>query len=98
MKGKVTIGRVGMSVLDAVNVPVDRSSTLGNPFPVANGRTRDEACDMYEVHFRTNLTNDPLVLRMLASLRGGHDVHLQCWCHPKRCHAETIARFLTTSA
>ena len=31
-------------------------------------------------------------------LRGGESLRLLCWCAPRRCHAEDLARWLCAAA
>jgi hypothetical protein len=79
-------------------VKVDRSSVLGNPFYMATENQRDEVCLKYETYFKKKLDSD---VRFREELRRLYRIHrdygkleLFCWCAPKRCHAETIKKFL----
>lgn len=61
---------------------------------------RDRVCDLYEKWFADKIAQkDQLVLETLRQIwRDGADsghVRLGCYCAPRRCHAQTIARFLT---
>ena len=77
---------------------VDRVSPVGNPFYMASEDMRDEVCDKYEIYFNkqieTNLKFRRYADEILSSLKAYHKVALYCWCAPKRCHAETIKRWL----
>ena len=77
---------------------VDRASPVGNPFYMANENRRDEVCYKYEIYFNkqieTNLKFRRYADEILNALRAYHKVALYCWCAPKRCHAETIKRWL----
>jgi len=80
------------------NIYCGRGSALGNPFPMRNESQRDEVCDKYEVWFYEQLkAKSPQMLRQLRIIykeaRKG-DVNLGCFCAPKRCHCETIKRFI----
>lgn len=79
-------------------VKVDRSSVLGNPFYMPTENQRDEVCDKYEVYFKQKVENDVSFKEELRRLYKIHQqygkLELFCWCAPKRCHAETIKRFL----
>lgn len=83
---------------EAWQVRVDRSSILGNPFYMAIEAQRDEVCDKYEVYFEEQFRlNEQFKeeLRRLYKLHKQYGVlELYCWCAPKRCHAETIKKFL----
>lgn len=82
---------------------VGRPTALGNPFYMRDESMRDEVCDKYEVWFKAKTeAKDPAVMAQLRSLwsigkRDGH-VNLGCYCAPRRCHADTIARFLRNYA
>ena len=80
-----------------VLVKVGRPSPLGNPFYMAHEGMRDEVCEKYENWFAEQVANNPAVRaelhRILLLARQG-DVALGCFCAPRRCHAETIKRFL----
>ena len=83
---------------EVYQVRVDRSSVLGNPFYMANESERDEVCDKYELYFAEKLKTDKAFVNELRRLYKIHQqygrLELFCWCAPKRCHAETIKRFL----
>ena len=82
----------------AWQVKVDRSSVLGNPFYMATEAQRDEVCDKYEAYFERQVRlNEQFEeeLRRLDDLHKDHGIlELFCWCAPKRCHAETIKKYL----
>jgi len=78
------------------DVRVDRMSGLGNPFK----GDRNIVCDEYELWFAERVEkrdnqrfNQDLefIINLLEKYR---KVKLFCWCVPKRCHSETIKRFL----
>jgi hypothetical protein len=77
---------------------VDRMSIFGNPFPAINERDRNGACDLYEEYFHKKVTEDYIFRNTLYSIIGhvreGLNVNLMCHCAPKRCHAETIKRYI----
>lgn len=75
--------KVGKHVDNAVYV--GRPTKFGSPF---GEYERDEACDRFEAYFRSNKQLQAAALEELD----GKD--LICWCHPKRCHAETYIRFI----
>ena len=77
-------------------VRVDRQSVLGNPFYMVDETKRDLVCDKYETYFTANcdgkLKNE--LDRLLQIYICYNKLELFCWCAPKRCHAETIKRYL----
>lgn len=82
-------------------VRVDRASVLGNPFYISDESKRDEICDKYEVYFVALINGQAHKEGFLASLRHLLDIYMKyhilelfCWCAPKRCHAETIKRYI----
>lgn len=80
---------------------IGRGSVFGNPFRIpSNGREdlRDSACDSYESYFRHRVLTDAAFEIQLESLvqiakLEGH-LTLGCYCSPKRCHGETIKRYI----
>ncbi len=86
-------------VAGEVLIKVDRSSPVGNPFPMRSESQRDEVCDKYEAYFKDKITakKDQRFmgyLRMIYQSALHNNVALGCWCAPKRCHAEAIKHFL----
>jgi hypothetical protein len=80
-----------------VLIKVDRTSPVGNPFYMKNEFMRDEVCNKYEKHFEKSMQNDIRFIRFIRNivqLAKTHDIALGCWCYPKRCHAETIKKFI----
>jgi len=77
---------------------VDRMSPVGNPFYMNDESQRDIVCDKYESYFQTQLENNThfkkYLQAMLNALKQYGKLYLYCWCAPKRCHAETIKRWL----
>jgi hypothetical protein len=76
---------------------VGRGSPLGNPFPMKNKEDRDRVCDEYEKWFN-NHKEDIEVKKELDRLydiyKDKGELTLLCFCTPKRCHAETIKKYL----
>jgi hypothetical protein len=77
---------------------VDRSSMLGNPYFMNDESKRDEVCDKYEKYFFERLEVDEQFAKAVQNIidcaKAGFDIALCCWCAPKRCHAETIKRYV----
>jgi hypothetical protein len=82
------------------DVRVDRQSPLGNPFPMKTEAQRDMVCDQYDEWFRKMVIGkqNPAAVkemcRLISILKEHGKIRLFCWCAPKRCHAETIKRWL----
>ena len=77
---------------------VDRKSAIGNPFYMKDESYRNEVCDKYEKWFNKKIEeNDEEIMKILSEIKfisRTKDVALACWCAPKRCHAETILKYL----
>ena len=93
----VTVGKKW----DKGAVYIGRGSPFGNPFPIpSNGREdlRDSACDKYDHAFWNNWLHDEAFtaalesLVQIAKLEG--KLILGCYCAPKRCHGETIKKYV----
>lgn len=71
---------------EAYDVYIGRGSKWGNPFNM-NGNSekeRNRVCDEYEKYFfSTNLPNEIHELK---------DKVLGCFCKPKRCHGDFLAK------
>lgn len=67
---------------------VGRPSKWGNPwaYGTKTGLTRDQVIDKFEQHLLTS----PHLISALHELR---DRDLECWCAPKRCHAEVLRKY-----
>ena len=77
---------------------VDRMSPVGNPFYMSDESQRNIVCDKYESYFQVQLENNTQFKKylqtMLTTLKQYGKLNLYCWCAPKRCHAETIKKWL----
>ena len=80
------------------DVRVDRTSILGNPFPITNLKHRDVVCDQYADWFVDQLTVNLAFMveiqRLLDLYRQHGQLRLFCWCAPRRCHAQTIKEYI----
>lgn len=101
MKDKVCVGHVYKPVDGYYNIKVDRTSPLGNPFYLddpTDDEKRDVVCDRYEEYFHNKVKCQGSfrdeVIRLYRIMEAGHSLNLQCWCSPRRCHADTIKSFL----
>ena len=79
----------------------DRRTPLGNPIKMFNEDQRDLVCDQYEVFFNDKIIDfDPTYIFWLrdikykAMLSKKPIFKIGCHCAPKRCHVDTIVRFL----
>ena len=83
-----------------------RPSPLGNPFTLHDERNdaeRNRVCDLYERWFADQLEARAHrfieeLKRLRAILFATGTITLVCWCYPKRCHTQTIARWLAANA
>tara|TARA_R110002074_G_scaffold153413_3_gene308506 strand:- start:3149 stop:3463 length:315 start_codon:yes stop_codon:yes gene_type:complete len=96
---KIAVGRVSRNVGSMVNIKVDRTSVLGNPFFMENESLRDDVCVKYQAFFDkeivkkgSNIHKEVTHIYKLA--KAGKLINLQCHCYPKRCHANTIKNFI----
>ncbi len=65
-------------------VRIDRQTDWGNQFVMSSEASRDLVCDRYENYLHAN----PALMARIPSLKGKC---LMCWCHPLRCHGDTLA-------
>jgi len=77
---------------------VDRSSPLGNPYYMQFEEQRNEVCDKYERWFYKQIEESEsfrdTVEALMAVYVQTRKLRLFCWCSPKRCHAETIKKYI----
>lgn len=95
----ITVGRVGRDDPNRINIRIDRSSPLGNPFYMADESMRDEVCDKYEAYLQREIRKkgSPVhvyLTHLYRLVRSGKAINLQCWCAPKRCHGDSIRKLL----
>jgi len=83
------------------DVKCDRTSPLGNPVGLQDDESkRNWACDYYSNWFYTEVLTGHKIgaYNELMELQYLYDkykrLRLFCWCVPKRCHVETIKRWL----
>lgn len=74
---------------------VDRSTPVGNPFPMLFERMRDNVCDRYKTWFDAEINSDNSAFKkyletLIEVYKRYGQLRLFCWCAPRRCHAETI--------
>lgn len=90
------------------DIKIDRSSPLGNPFPLSMGRA--ECIDAYEDAIHKCLKQKVDVKGPLSTLvyrevkremnriytltRNGIAVRLFCWCAPLPCHGDVVKKII----
>lgn len=72
------------------DVYVGRPSPFGNPFKIGRDGTRQQVLAKYEEHL---FKHPKLVARARKELKGKK---LGCFCKPKACHAEILAKYIDT--
>ena len=78
------------ALLERGIVRVDRRTPWGNPYPVGQRfGSRAEVIERYRRHLWRRIRTGEIDLEPLAALAGRD---LACWCAPKPCHAEVLAR------
>lgn len=65
---------------------IGRPSEFGNPFTIGKDGTRADVIKKYEYWARQNKD----LLSQIKQLP--HDSVLACWCSPKPCHGDIIAK------
>ena len=73
--------------IHSFDVYIGRGSKWGNPFVIGKDGDRDEVCDKYEKWFWKQ--ND--LFPAISELEGKR---LGCFCKPKRCHGDFLARLV----
>jgi hypothetical protein len=72
-----------------------RPSVLGNPFYMRTEAERDIVCDKYEAWFKSNIDKlKPELDMLLEKYKQDGVLYLACFCAPKRCHCDTIKKYL----
>lgn len=79
----------------AHHVIVDRATRYGNPFIMTKVQTRNAVCDGFEEYMDGLLNKgDKRFVPLLEIAKKYRKISLFCWCHPKRCHAETLKKYI----
>jgi hypothetical protein len=74
----------------AHDVYIGRPSKWGNPFQIGRNGTREQVIERYERWLETQ----PELLAALPELAGKT---LGCWCAPRSCHGDVLARLANTA-
>ena len=75
----------------AHDVYIGRPSKWGNPFVIGRDGTRDDVIARYEAW----LLEQPELVDALPELAGKT---LGCWCAPRACHGDVLARLANARA
>lgn len=90
------------------NYPCYRGgSVLGNPYTdkplnktlaIYQAKNREDAIARYDSYFDMMYSSSPsfksVIDEMYEKYKNGEDIYLECYCHPKPCHCDTIAKKL----
>jgi len=80
------------------DIIIDRRSVLGNPFFMNYENERNYVCDKYKFWFKEQIKSNNKIKNELNRLKNillkYGKLRLFCWCTPKRCHGETIKKYL----
>ena len=76
---------------DRYDVYIGRPSKWGNPFAIGRDGTRAQVIARYEQWVRSQ----PELIAALPELEGKT---LGCWCAPKGCHGDVLARLAVEHA
>lgn len=72
---------------EVFDIYIGRPSKWGNPFLIGKDGSREEVIEKY----RQYIMSSPELLADLHELRGKV---LGCWCAPKQCHGDILARLV----
>ncbi len=79
----------------AWHVVIDRTTKYGNPFTITKVQTRDTVCDSFHEYMEGLLSSgDKRFAPLLEIATKYGKIGLFCWCAPKRCHAETLRKYI----
>ena len=78
---------------------IDRTSPVGNVYPMHVETMSELVCDQYEEYFKRMIDIAPsnfndYLEQMVTACKTYGELRLFCWCAPKRCHGETIRNYL----
>lgn len=81
---------------DPFDVYIGRGTPWGNPYPVGKQEgqyERDEAIDLYKLHFEKTIISNVSLRKGLLGMRG---LRIACHCKPLACHGDVIAKYLNS--
>lgn len=78
---------------------IDRRTPVGNPYPLKSESKREQVLNDYEDYFNKMIYYEDInfigyLNQMLDLYKAYNKVRLFCWCYPKKCHGETIKKWL----
>lgn len=76
-------------------VYIGRPSIFGNPYVIGIDGNRREVLQRFAHYFLVKLKNEPQFRKEVLALRGKV---LGCFCKPRLCHGDIIARWLASHA
>jgi hypothetical protein len=85
LRDRNNLTRVVHCKKSSYDVFIARPSKWGNPFVIGQDGSRAEVIEKYERW----ILSQPVLLSALPELRGKV---LGCWCSPKACHGDVLAR------
>lgn len=91
MKHPITITKKGHEYPDSgAIIYCGRGSLLGNPYVMKDKSEaeRNRVCNLYEANFPSQ--PQEAECQRIAGYARSMPVFLECFCAPKRCHAETV--------
>lgn len=76
-----------------------KTNPLGNPFSMKNESQRDAVCEQHIEHVKKQwkIKNSPLrneIIKLAKRYANGENLALQCFCSPRRCHGEYLAKVI----
>jgi hypothetical protein len=71
-------------------------SILGNPYFLESESSRNTVCDNYEKYFKKMVDDVEFdnALQIIKNDLNYGNIVLGCFCYPKRCHCETIKKYI----
>lgn len=93
----VIVGRVGHKTTEGhIPVFIGRPSVLGNPFLMRGEQDREIVVQSYRKYlWDCKKRNDPVwqeVEHLAKMVKNGKKLELKCFCSPKKCHGDVIAK------
>ena len=66
---------------------------FGSPCRIGRDGTREETIEKFTKYFRNRINTDEMFRHRVKALRG---LRLGCFCSPRLCHGDVIAKYLDT--
>lgn len=83
---------VDMRRTSEFDVRIDRRTKWGNPFRMRHEDERSRVIELYRQWLWREINMERIDLKELAALEGKT---LGCWCAPKPCHGDVLAKAAT---